>query len=103
MISTLLARADENLRAAGVSRAVLAVVVGMKPSSLSAAFNGVVNLGHREGEVLTASHRILDAAIGCQPFLLPKDAQAVKVLVTKLADGALTTDQIRERVAFLFE
>jgi len=104
MASVTLARIDENLRAAGVSRAVFSTVCGVKPSTLSAAYNSVINLGGpREAELLTASHRILDLSIALRPFEIPKDASAVTVLVNRLMDGTLTAEKIRETVSSLFE
>ena len=104
MASTTLNRIAENLNAARCSRGVLAAVVGMKASTLSAAYTGIVNLGGvREAELLTASHRILDAANALRPLPLPSDAASVAVLVNRLTDGTLTTDQIRETVQVLFE
>jgi hypothetical protein len=103
MVSTVLNRVAENLRAAGCSRGILATICGLKPSTLSAAYTGVVNLGHREADLLTVSHRILDAANALRPLPLPSDAASVGVLVNRLTDGTLTTDVIRETVAILFQ
>jgi hypothetical protein len=103
MASTILNRVAENLNAAGCSRAILATVCGMKPSTLSAAYTGVVNLGHREAELLTASYRILEAAKALEPLPLPSDAASVGVLVNRLTDGTLATETIRETVQILFQ
>ena len=104
MASTTLNRVSENLIAAGCSRAVLATACGLKPSTLSAAYNGTVNLGgHREAELLTASHRILDAANALRPLSLPSDANSVATLVNRLQDGSLTPERIRQAVQVLFE
>ncbi len=104
MASTILNRVAEYLRAAGCSRAILATVCGLKASTLSAAYTGVVVLGGpRESELLTASHRILDAANALHPLPLPEDAASVAVLVSKLTDGTLTAEKIRETVSILFE
>jgi len=103
MASTILNRVSENLRAAGCSRGVLAAVCGLKASTLSSAYTGVVVLGHREAELLTASHRILDAATALKPLPLPDDAESVAVLVNRLTDGTLTTERIRQVVSELFE
>jgi hypothetical protein len=103
MASTILNRVSDNLLAAGVSRAVLATVCGVKPPTLAAAYAGTVVLGgHREAELLTVSHRILDAATACKPFDLPRDAASVAVLVNRLRDGTLTIDEICEKVSSLF-
>jgi len=103
MPSTILNRVAENLNAAGCSRAILATVCGLKPSTLSAAYTGVVNLGHREADLLKASHSVLDAANALRPLPLPSDAASVAVLVNRLSDGTLTTDKIRDMVSNLFE
>ena len=104
MASVTLARIDENLRAAGLSRATFALVCGLKPSTLSAAYNSIVNLGGpREAEMLTLSHLLLSARTACEPFALPGDANMVRVLVNRLQDGTLTTEKIREMVSSLFE
>jgi hypothetical protein len=103
MASTILNRVSENLNAAGCSRAILATVCGLKASTLSAAYAGVVNLGHREADLLTASHRILDGANALRPLPLPSDAASVAVLVNRLTDGTLTPEKIRETVQVLFE
>ncbi len=103
MVSTVLNRVADNLRAAGCSRGILATICEIKPSTLSAAYTGVVNLGHRETELLTASYRILEAAKALEPLPLPADAASVGVLVNRLTDGTLTTDQIREVVQVLFQ
>src|SRR6266852_1587802 len=104
MASVTLARIDENLRAAGVSRGVFAIICGLKHSTLSAAYQSVVNLGGpREDELLTVSHRLLDLSTSLEPFALPSNADMVRVLVEKLQDGRLTKDEIREKVSSLFE
>lgn len=104
MTSTTLNRVSENLIAAGCSRAILATVCGLKPSTLSAAYNGTVNLGGtREAELLTASHRLLDLRTALSPLEMPKDANQLRVLVNRLQDGTLIVDEIREMVARLFE
>jgi hypothetical protein len=104
VISVTLARTDENLRAAGCSRAVLATVCGMKASTLSAAYAGTVSLGGpREAELLTVSHRLLDLRTALSPLEPPRNAAQLKILVDRLQDGVLTTEQIREAVSRLFE
>lgn len=92
MVSLTLNRVAENMNAAGVSRAVLAYVVGMKAPTLSAAFQATVSLGAiRESELLTASHKILSISVSLRPFEL-KDAGTMKLLVDKMTDGVLTED-----------
>jgi hypothetical protein len=104
MASTTLNRVAENLHAAKCSRGILATVVGMKASTLSAAYSGIVVLGGpREADLLTISHRILDAANALRPLPLPADAASVAVLVNRLTDGTLTTEKIRETVQVLFQ
>jgi hypothetical protein len=104
MASITLARIDENLRAAGLSRAAFAAVCGLKPSTLSAAYNSIVNLGGpREAEMLSLSHLLLSARTACEPFALPADANMVRVLVNRLMDGTLAVEKIRETVSSLFE
>jgi hypothetical protein len=103
MISVTLARIDENLLAARVSRGMFATVCGLKPSTLSAAFNGVVNLGGpREAELLTTSFRLVELRAASEPFSLPPNAGAVKILVQRLQDGTLSVETIRAAVAALF-
>jgi len=104
MASVTLARIDENLRAARVSRATFAVVVRVKPSTLSAAYNSIINLGGpREAELLTASYRLVELRAACEPFALPPNANMVRVLVEKIQDGRLSAEEIREVVSRLFE
>ncbi len=104
MASVTLARIDENVRAAGISRAAFAIVGEVKPSTLSAAYNGIINLGGpREAELLTASYRLVELRTALEPFALPSNASVVKVLVEKLQDGTLTTERIRQMVSSLFE
>ena len=104
MVSVTLARIDENVRAAGISRAAFAIVCGVKPSTLSAAYNSIVNLGGpREAELLTASYRLVELRAACEPFALPPNANMVRVLVERLQDGTLTTERIRQMVSSLFE
>lgn len=104
MASVTLARIDENVRAAGISRAAFAIVCGVKPSTLSAAYNSIVNLsGPREAELLTASYRLVELRAACEPFALPSNANMVRVLVEKIQDGRLTPEKIREIVSSLFE
>src|SRR6266513_1084833 len=100
MVSVALARIDENVKAAGISRAAFAIVCGVKPTTLSAAFNSIINLGGpREAELLTASYRLVEIHAACQPFALPPNANMVRVLVEKLQDGTLTTERIRQMVS----
>jgi len=104
MASVTLARIDENVRAAGISRAAFAIVCGVKPSTLSAAYNSIVNLGGpREAELLTASYRLVELRSACEPFALPSNANMVRVLVNRLQDGTLSVEAIREMVSSLFE
>jgi hypothetical protein len=104
MASVILARIDENLRAAGLSRATFALVCGLKPSTLSAAYNSVVNLGGpREAELLTVSYRLVELREACKPFALPSDAGMVRQLVGRVLDGEVTAEKIREIVSSLFE
>src|SRR6266403_586418 len=104
MVSVTLARIDENVRAAGISRAAFAIVCGVKPSTLSAAYNSIVNLGGpREAELLTASFRLVELREACKPFPLPSEAGMVRQLVGRVLDGEVTTEKIREIVSSLFE
>ncbi len=104
MASTILNRVSENLIAAGVSRAIFAVICNLKPPTLSAAYNGTVFLGGpREVELLTVSHRVLELSNALRPeFEVPKNAVHVKVLVDKLTDGTLRVEKIREAVSVVF-
>jgi hypothetical protein len=80
------------------------MVVGVKPSTLSAAYNGIMNLGGpREAQLLTASFRLAELRTACEPFALPSNAGMVRVLVNRLQDGTLTAEKIREIVSSLFE
>ncbi len=104
MASVTLARIDENVRAAGLSRAAFAIVCGVKPSTLSAAYNSIVNLGGpREAELLTVSYRLVELRTACEPFTLPPNTNMVRVLVQRLQGGTLTTERIRQMVSSLFE
>src|SRR6266481_9868648 len=104
MTSTTLARIDENVRAAGISRAAFAIVCGVKPSTLSAAYNSIVNLGGpREAELLTASYRLVELHAACAPFSLPSNASMLRVLLEKIQDGRLSAEEIRRMVSSLFE
>src|SRR5258708_34866113 len=104
MASVTLAKVDENVRAAGLSRANFALVLGLKPSTLAAAFNSIMNLGGpREAELLTVSFRLAALRDACLPFALPSDAGMVRVLVEKLQDGTLTVEMIREKISSLFQ
>jgi len=104
MASVTLNRIDENRITAGLSRANLALVCGVKPSTLAAAHNGIVNLGgHREAELLTVSFRLVELREACKPFALPSDANMVRQLVERVMGGEVTMEQIRERISSLFE
>src|SRR5260370_10516817 len=104
MASVTLGRIDENVRAAGLSRAAFAIVCGVKPSTLSAAYNSIVNLGGpREAELLTVSYRLVELRTACEPFTLPPNTNMVRVLVQRLQGGTLTTERIRQMVSRLFE
>jgi hypothetical protein len=104
MASVTLARIDENLRAAGISRAAFATICDLKASTLSAAFQSIVNLGGaREAEMLTVSYRLAELRTACEPFTLPPNANMVRVLVNRLQDGTLTQEKIRAAVSSLFE
>src|SRR5437899_399339 len=99
MASVTLARIDENVRTAGLSRANFALVCGVKPSTLSAAYNSIVNLGgRREAELLTVSFRLVELREACKPFALPSDASMVGQLVERVMSGEVTMEQIRETV-----
>jgi hypothetical protein len=103
LASITLTKVDQNLRAAGCTRGLFALVCNLKPSTFSAMFSGVVNLGgEREAELLTVSHRLVELREACEPFALPSDADAVRVLVQRFSEGSLTTEMIRAAVATLF-
>ncbi len=103
MASVTLARIDENVRTAGLSRGNFALICGLKPSTLSAAYNSIVNLGGpREAELLTISFRLVELREACKPFALPSDANMVRQLVERVG-GAVTMEQIRETISSLFE
>src|SRR5690348_5112318 len=104
MASVTLSRIDENVRTAGLSRANFALVCGVKPSTLAAAYNNIVNLGGpREAELLTISFRLVELREACTPFALPSDANRLRQLVHRVMDGAMTVNEVRETISSLFE
>jgi hypothetical protein len=103
MVSTTLQRIDENLRAAGCSRALFSMVARVKPPTFGAAFQGLTNLGaEKEAALLTLSYRVREAAEACAPFSLPTNAEKLRVLIDRLMDETLTVEEIKEKVSSLF-
>jgi hypothetical protein len=99
LISVTLARARENLKAAGVPHSTAALLVGLRPSTLTSAFREASRLDSiREAELLSVSARCLELRESFSPFGLPEDRESLQALVDGLTSGRLTLDHIRESV-----
>jgi hypothetical protein len=99
MISITLARARENLKHAGVSHTTAALLVGLRPSTLTAAFREAVRLDPRvEANLLTISARCVELRETFKPFGLPEDSTNLQSLVDGLMNGRISLEKIRESV-----
>src|SRR5713226_7496729 len=100
MASITLNRAKQNMRDANVPMAVLAQVAGLRPTSLSSVFRGVMTLDSRvEARLLTVSCRILEISQALTPLQMPDDAGDVSRLVAQLEDGQISLQDIRDSLA----
>jgi hypothetical protein len=104
MISATLTRARENLKAAGVSHAAAALLVDLRPSTLTSAFREASRLDSRiEANLLTVSAKLVELRESFAPFGLPEDSTSLQCLVDAMIDGRLTADKIRETVSSLLQ
>jgi hypothetical protein len=104
MISTTLARARENLRIANVPHAAAALLVDLRPSTLTSAFREASRLDSRtEARLLTVSARLVELRESFAPFGLPEDSSSLQRLVDRMLDGSLTQERIREVVSNLLQ
>jgi hypothetical protein len=102
MISTTLARAREHLKAAGVPHSTAALLVGLRPSTLTSAFREVSKLDSlKEADLLTVSARCVELRENFKPFGLPEDRESLQALIDGLMSGRLTLEKIRQSVTDL--
>ena len=92
------------MRAAGVSHAAAALLVGLRPSTLTSAFRQASRLDSRvEANLLTVSARLVELRENFAPFGLPEDNTSLQRLVDAMLDGRLTQEKIRETISFLLQ
>lgn len=88
---------------AGIPMSVLAAVAGLRPSSVSSIYRGVMSLDSvAEARLLTLACRISELKSALEPLRLPDDWQSVAKMVTQLETGAASLDEIRAAVARMF-
>jgi hypothetical protein len=103
MASLTLSRAKQNMADANVPMATLALVCGLRPTSLSSAFRGVMNLpSTTEARLFSASCRVLEITQALSPLLPPNDANELGRLLVQLEDGHISLEDIRAAVKRLF-
>jgi hypothetical protein len=99
VVSIYLSRARENVESAGVPLNILAVLCGIKPTSLSSAYREVMRLdSEKEARLFTISCRLLELKQALSPLELPRQAGSVERMVHQLESGQVTLDEIRASV-----
>jgi len=100
MASLTLERAKRNMVDCGIPVTVLAQVGGVRPTTLSSVFRGVMALhSETEARLLTISCRIAELHQAISPLRLPDGRDDVRRLVEQLESGAVTLEEIRTAVA----
>ena len=76
-----------------------ALLVGLRPSTLTSAFREASRLDSiREARLLTVSARCVELRDSFHPFGLPGDYESLQALVDGLTSGRLTVKEISESV-----
>lgn len=102
-LSISLNRARANITEAGVPLSTLAICCGLRPTSLSSAYRGLMSLdSEKEARLLTISFRLLELKQALMPLQFPTDAGDVVRLLDQLESGRVTLEQIHEMVEKLF-
>jgi hypothetical protein len=98
MVSTTLARVQQNLKAANVSENVFAKLLGAPVSTVTASFRGTHYAGaEEEARWLSLSVRIAALVEAAKPFECPRGS--VEVLTALLES---TPEKVRESVSAIF-
>jgi hypothetical protein len=100
MASLTLTRAKQIMTDCNVPMAVLAQVAGLRPTSISSVFRGVMSLDSvTEARLLTIACKIAELKSALEPCRLPDDWESVAKMVAALAEKHVTTDEIRAAVS----
>ena len=103
MASITLNMAKQNMTSAGVPMATLAIICGVRPSTLSSAYRGAMSLHSIiEADLLSKSGHILKIVRNLDPLRPPDDANEFGRLVAQLEDGHISLEDIRAAVKRLF-
>jgi hypothetical protein len=103
MASITLNMMKQNAQAAGVPMSVLAQIGGVRPTTLSSVFRGVMTLDSKiEARLHTVSCRVLEITQALLPLRAPDDANELGRLVVQIEDGRTTLDDIRAAVQRMF-
>jgi hypothetical protein len=103
MASITLNRMKQNAQDSGVPMATVGLICGVRPTSLSSAFRGVMTLSsHVEARLFQVSCRALELRDAFQPLRLPDNDKDLGRLVEELESGRLTLDGIRADVKRMF-
>jgi len=99
MASLTLERAKQNVIGCAVPLATLAQVAGLRPTSLSSVYRGVMLLpSETEARLFTISCRIAELHQALLPLRLPDGADDLRRLVEHLESGGTSLEEIRDAV-----
>jgi hypothetical protein len=100
MASITLNRAKQVMTDCGMPMAVLAQVCGVRPSSISSVFRGVMTLDLKtEARLLSVACRISELKGALEPVRLPDEWESVAKMVEGLEIGRVSLDEIRAAVS----
>jgi hypothetical protein len=103
MASTTLNRVKTNQDAADISAATLARLVGVAPSTLTAAYRDQVYLGSEvEARLVDISCQVVELKNALSPLREPTNADDLRDLLRYMKDNDISTDRVREAVSSLF-
>jgi hypothetical protein len=96
-------RVKTNQDAADISAATLARLVGVAPSTLTAAYRDQVYLGADvEAQLIEVSRQVVELKNALAPLREPTNANDLRDLLRYMKENDISTDRVREAVSSLF-
>jgi len=103
LVSITLNKAKQNMAEANVPMATLALICGLRPTTLSSAYREVMTLpSTTETRLLTVACRLLDLREVLSPLRLPDGHEDLGRLIAQLEDGHVSLEEIRAAVQRVF-
>lgn len=103
LVSITLNKAKQNMAEANVPMATLALICGLRPTTLSSAYREVMTLpSTTEARLLTVACRLLDLHEVLSPLRLPDGHEDLGRLIAQLEDGHVSLEEIRAAVQRVF-